>query len=327
VIFHEKEKDFIDAIKASSAKMGIREVYIEKDYWVTYVLKKLALSKYKNKVIFKGGTSLVKAYKLTERFSEDVDLALLPEGDETGNKIKNTIKGIESTLMASPFQKNSDYIGNSKGSKFRRTAHKYPRFLELSNFGYASDNLILEINSFTNPSPYKKMSVSSLLAEFLRGIDDKMIDEYELQDIEVNVLDITRTFTEKIMGIIRAGYSENPMDSLREKIRHIYDLHKLLTTVEIQEFLTTSSQQFSSILSAVKLDDQKNVEFQGDWMNKSPLKSFLFNNPKAVLEDLEDYYLNDFSSLVYGELPTISELVDSMNQIKEAMSRISVSQK
>lgn len=118
MILHHKKKDFIDAIATASQKLGIREVYIEKDYWVTYVLKNLSTSEYANKVVFKGGTSLSKAHQLIERFSEDVDLALLLEGTETGGQIKALIKTIEAKLMFSPFEENKTHPVTSKGSKF-----------------------------------------------------------------------------------------------------------------------------------------------------------------------------------------------------------------
>ena len=73
---HENKNTFRNAIRAASDHLGIREIFFEKDYWVTFILKRLSLSENKNKVVFKGGTSLSKIYGLIERFSEDVDLVL-----------------------------------------------------------------------------------------------------------------------------------------------------------------------------------------------------------------------------------------------------------
>ena len=171
MILHHKKKDFLDAVTGASEKLGIREVYIEKDYWVTFILKNLSRSEYVDNVIFKGGTSLSKAYHVIDRFSEDVDLALLLEGNETGGQIKSLIKNVESTLMSDPFNENSEHTITSKGSKFRKTAHFYPRLVNSTDFGHAYDNLVLEINSFANPTPYKKMKISSMLAGFIGSVD------------------------------------------------------------------------------------------------------------------------------------------------------------
>ena len=65
---HENKDDFKNAILATSESLGIRDIFIEKDYWVTYILKQLSQSGFKNEVVFKGGTSLSKAYNIIRRF-------------------------------------------------------------------------------------------------------------------------------------------------------------------------------------------------------------------------------------------------------------------
>ena len=49
---------------------------IEKDWWVTLVLKAVFKSKYAKHILFKGGTSLSKCWNLIQRFSEDIDLSI-----------------------------------------------------------------------------------------------------------------------------------------------------------------------------------------------------------------------------------------------------------
>ena len=61
--------DFRDAVLATAQHMKIPDVFVEKDYWVTFVLYRLARHPSSNKIVFKGGTSLSKAYNLIERFS------------------------------------------------------------------------------------------------------------------------------------------------------------------------------------------------------------------------------------------------------------------
>lgn len=55
----------------------LRPAIIEKDYYVTEALRIIA-NTYGEKVIFKGGTSLVKGWNLIQRFSEDIDIFLDP---------------------------------------------------------------------------------------------------------------------------------------------------------------------------------------------------------------------------------------------------------
>ncbi|MBM4182006.1 MAG: nucleotidyl transferase AbiEii/AbiGii toxin family protein [Betaproteobacteria bacterium] len=61
----------------TAARLGMTPAVVEKDFWVTWVLDRLfAVSALARLLMFKGGTSLSKAYGLIERFSEDIDLIL-----------------------------------------------------------------------------------------------------------------------------------------------------------------------------------------------------------------------------------------------------------
>ncbi len=75
---HQDKELFREAIEAAAGHFQLRPVFVEKDYWVTYVLRNLALSPYFNTVVFKGGTSLSKAYQCIDRFSEDVSADYQP---------------------------------------------------------------------------------------------------------------------------------------------------------------------------------------------------------------------------------------------------------
>jgi len=59
-------------------KSGINTKSIEKDWWITLTLKALFEADFRDYLVFKGGTSLSKCWKLIQRFSEDVDIVLDP---------------------------------------------------------------------------------------------------------------------------------------------------------------------------------------------------------------------------------------------------------
>ena len=62
--------------KTEQGHPGINQVAIEKDWWVTAVLKALFQTSCHESLIFKGGTSLSKGFNIIELFSEDIDLAI-----------------------------------------------------------------------------------------------------------------------------------------------------------------------------------------------------------------------------------------------------------
>jgi predicted nucleotidyltransferase component of viral defense system len=80
---HQDPKLFSDTIRAASQHLNIKLEFVEKDYWITLVLCELSRSKFSDISVFKGGTSLSKGYNLIERFSEDVDLAIIDDGNSS----------------------------------------------------------------------------------------------------------------------------------------------------------------------------------------------------------------------------------------------------
>lgn len=314
---HEDKSTFRDAIIATSQNLGIREVYIEKDYWVTYALKNLANSEYKDVVIFKGGTSLSKALHLIERFSEDIDLALvIPEG-ASGNQIKKLISEAQKAVAGNIPEIEIDGI-TRKFSKFRKTVHQYERVTEESNYGQASDKLLIEVNSFANPNPHSPQKIQSYIAKYLLEIGQSdLVTFYELEHFEINVLQLERTFTEKILGLIRASHHRNPIEELRNKIRHVYDLERILRKEGITEFLC--SLAFFEKVNEVKNDDSSNHEFSGDWINRPLMSSIFFKEIEKTWKQLEFTYFNDFAPLVYGVLPNSNEIIRTLKMISIRM--------
>ena len=88
---HENNEAFSEFVGLTAETIGLPQVYVEKDYWITKALKYLSESAHVDELVFKGGTSLSKAYRLIDRFSEDIDLAIFP-GDKSGNEKKRLLK-------------------------------------------------------------------------------------------------------------------------------------------------------------------------------------------------------------------------------------------
>lgn len=91
MILHKDEENFDIAIKSASRHFNVSPAIIEKDYYVTLILCELA--KHIPDLLFKGGTSLSKCYKIIDGFSEDIDITLDPENQSEGKRrnLKYTI--------------------------------------------------------------------------------------------------------------------------------------------------------------------------------------------------------------------------------------------
>ena len=217
-------KIFNDSIRAASEHLHINPVFVEKDYWITLVLNRLSKTKFVNETVFKGGTSLSKGFGLINRFSEDVDIAIINAADKSGNVVKNIIRTVEKEITSELNEVNLGGV-TSKGSRFRKSVFEYSSI----DKQYKNNRLIVEINSFANPFPYQQCTIKSFIYDFLEETkNSKYIEQYTLQPFTINVLKKEQTLLEKLVSLIRFSYSDNAVQSISTKIRHFYDLYYLI---------------------------------------------------------------------------------------------------
>lgn len=310
---HEDKKLFQEAVRFTAQQMGILEIYIEKDYWVCYALKQIFTSPVAEYSIFKGGTALSKCYKIIERFSEDIDLVVIKSEEETPNQLKNKIKKISDVvndiLPEIPINGVTQKMGMN-----RKTAHSYSKNFK-GNFGQIRDVIIVEASWLGYFEPNEKHSIRTFISEMMeQNYQQEMIETFGLEPFEVSVLNPKRTFCEKIMSLVRFSYTENPIQDLRNKIRHIYDLHKLLINNKINLFF--ESEEFPQMLEKVRQDDVLGYKNNNDWLSQPIKNALIFRDLENVWKDLSNVYHTDFRPLVYGDLPKENEILDTLRKIK-----------
>jgi predicted nucleotidyltransferase component of viral defense system len=234
MILHKDKIIYKDLLQSASMHLNIPLSFVEKDYWITLVLSRLAKSKYVDKSVFKGGTSLSKGYNLIERFSEDVDISIITDQNKSSNEIKTIIRTIEKEITADLKELFVDGL-TSKGSRFRKSVFEYVASEKVNT----NNKLIVEINSFANPFPYEKLRIQSLVFDFLmQSKNEAYIEQFNLQPFEVNVLSKEQTLLEKMVSLIRFSFKESAVESISEKIRHFYDLYYLMKNPDCIGFIS-----------------------------------------------------------------------------------------
>jgi predicted nucleotidyltransferase component of viral defense system len=305
------DKEFEDAVNATSEYFKLRAVLIEKDYWVTYVLKNLSQSEFFEKVIFKGGTSLSKAHNCIERFSEDIDLALLNKEKLSNDKCYKLMKRIEPEITKE--LKPLEGKPGDKMEKKRVTYYSYHRIIK-GEIGVVKDEIQIEINTFTNPVPYEEKQIQSFVGQFLsiKSMTD-LVTKHQLEPFKLLVLTRERTFFEKLLSLIRLSYTG--IDSLREKIRHFYDMYKLYHQEDLGERLF-SETNFNLINLALQDDASSNV-FTGDWLKNKLSASPLFVDINGLWKGLEPTYRKELGELIWhNNLPSSEEIISLLNKIR-----------
>lgn len=311
---HEDKKLFSDILIATSQHLDIKLEFVEKDYWITLALKHLANSKYVDNAVFKGGTSLSKGYNLIDRFSEDIDIAIVNDQNKTANEIKTIIRSIEKTITPNMTEFNIDGV-TSKGSKFRKSVFEYESMIKDNQ----ANRLIVEINSFTNPFPFQQLFIKSMIHDFFKKAgNDMFINDNGLNPFTINVLSKQQTLLEKLVSLIRVSFNVNAIKGISEKIRHFYDLYFLMQHPDCISFAAseTFKQQFDILLQ----HDKDLFEEPLGWQVKELKDSQLISNFDQIWDNLKDKYQSELTALSYREIPNeklISEVfIKLINRVK-----------
>lgn len=317
---HDNKDVFDELVSRAASHFEISELYVEKDYWVTMVLMRLSQSEFRDFLVFKGGTSLSKSYKIIQRFSEDVDLAVFPVG-LSGNQIKKRIKAAENAITYD-LVRQERHPNESLGSQFRKTYHQYPSDdHHEKDFGQVSPSILLEINAFAEPSPHHLRSIQSLVGEYLESISKyELVREYALSPFEVNVLSVERTCVEKIIGLVRACREENYVDRLREKIRHVYDLCMILRDCDQRAYI--NSPEFKGMVSLViSADRQQFGDNAQRWLGDPIDQAIIFTSASQTWSLLSSEFKGNFAEMVYNDdIPSDNEVISTLEDIGHALS-------
>ncbi len=317
-MLHNDPKLFKDTVLATAEYFHISPAYIEKDYWITNTLRRLSQNPNADKVVFKGGTSLSKAYNLVDRFSEDIDIAVIDANSFNGNQLKTLIKKVAKEMTTDLEEIQVEGV-TSKGSRFYKAVYAYPDMLkQKTKTAISSGNLLVEVNSFANPYPYETKSITSFIEVFLNKTENHdLISEHNLQPFEVNVLDKRRTMIEKLVSLIRFSFSENPAVAIASKIRHFYDLYFLANDPDCAEYL--SSPDFKKDFNELYAHDQEMFAEPANWVGKAANQSPLATDFPALWSKLKDTYNSELSQLAYTPIPEESKIADKFIMFNELL--------
>jgi hypothetical protein len=309
---HENPELFQQAVTATAQRLGLKEIYVEKDYWVTFALHQICLSPLGGITVFKGGTSLSKCHRVIARFSEDIDLVIYRQEGESANQLNKKISKIGEIVTAVLPEVQLPGITHKMGNK-RKTAHAYPHRFD-DAYGQARPDIILEVTYLGNSEPNTTESISCLIAEMLAATGAHgLIEQFGLQSFPFLVLSLRRTFCEKVISLVRFSYDADPPQALATKIRHTYDLHLLLQVPAVADFL--ASADFEALLNRVGLDDRDALHTKIDWLYPHPKEALIFRETEAIWAQLRGTYHGSFRDLVFGELPAADAVRDSLGHI------------
>lgn len=260
---HKHKEDFINAVNLASEYFHILPVIVEKDYYVTMILRELA--ERQGFVVFKGGTSLSKCHKAIKRFSEDIDITIdsrLSQGQM--KKLKEVIKDIATELDL--------VIPNIDETHSRRSYNRY--ILEYQSVLFDSDdavqNAVLMETSFAEVSfPTVILPVHSYIGNMMIEEAPEEIKNFRLDPFEMKVQGLDRTLVDKVFAIC----DYYMQDRVKKHSRHIYDIYKLLPVVSQNEEFKNLIKDVRSVRAMTNICPSAQPE-----VNVPELLSFLIEN-------------------------------------------------
>lgn len=312
---HPDFKDAISAAKDHFNHPGLTEQLIEKDYYVTEALRIVA-TQWSTQVIFKGGTSLSKGWKLIERFSEDIDLFLNRDAFDPvlgENKTDNVLKAIEKVVGQHPGLSLLKEEGRSKRGIYRHSYFDYSQLFP--GIGAIANRVFLETGTRSGTHPIQTVELSSYVAQFLKDIGDSFGAEDE-SSFFMELLHFRRTFVEKLFTIhskvIKSQYDGRAIGA---DARHYYDLFCLAQQSEVQQML--EGEEYIQLKQ--DCDRMSRKHFEKDY---APPKNLTFSNSEALFPNKElrqaisQEYNQQCRNLCYGDYPTWEELEACFEKIR-----------
>ena len=221
--YREYQTEWKEIIETVARELGRSEQMVEKDTIQSMFLFELAKSELP--FVFKGGTSLSKAYNLIDRFSEDIDLSM--------NRRPTQSERVKSKELISEIAENLGLVlSNPEEIKSRYDYNKYV-FKYDSLFSVVPLEIIIETSYYQSVYPVDKHVVGSFVGRFCLDRNIILPVPFEAAEVMMNVQSVERTFVDKVFAV--CDYKIQNMQD--RDSRHLYDICKLIREVELNEEL------------------------------------------------------------------------------------------
>lgn len=289
---HEDRELFQEVITNTAIRMNLAIAVVEKDYYVTMILK--LLSEKVDKCVFKGGTSLSKGFHVLNRFSEDIDITFSEHlGEARRKKLKyNVMKQVSEELSMSI----SNWNNIESDKDYNCYIFQYESLDVYAENGL-SEGVKVETALASYSFPTEKVNIDSYVRQYL-AIDNKdLIDEFGLGLFEMNLQTISRTYIDKVFALCDY-YMQGKS---KRYSRHLYDLYKLREHVVFDE-------EFVRLIKEVRNHKAK--------MKICPSAKEGVDVPSLIHEFCgKEFYKQDYISITEYFIDDMVEYEQAANQI------------
>jgi hypothetical protein len=336
-------KDRAALFGETGAARGVADTIIEKDFWVCWTLKRLFALQGEEfaSLVFKGGTSLSKAYGAIRRFSEDIDLSLDradlgytgdrdPEKEgfskkKTAQLIDDLVADVENhiaeKLLPALRRAIVDQLGEPKDAEWwleidpddaQTVNFRYPAALEATHYAgmaYITPRVKLELGARGDPWPTEQKIIRPYAAE-------DFPDFFEAPDTNVVVLSARRTFWEKATALHAEAHRPSETPTPQYFSRHYYDLAMLLGTDEGKAAAT----DFDLLAQVAK---HKATFFRSGWASYETAKpgGLRLMPDEARIKDLRADYRQMAPMMFDDRPPSFDDIIAKIEKLQEFINK------
>lgn len=313
-----------------ATKKGMKPFAVEKDWWVSRTLEIIFQMPVAKHLIFKGGTSLSKAWKLINRFSEDIDLAIDKDffgftgelGKSQRDKLRKTAGAYTTGTFFEELKQAFETKGFS-GLNFNvieaKDSDQDPRVLEVyypnvvaQDSEYILPRVQVEVSCRSLREPFTIQTFGSLVDEFYSGND------FAEPLFEVPTVNAERTFLEKLFLLHEEFH--RPAEKMRvdRLSRHLYDIYHL-TKAGIAERAITDKELYETIV-AHRYKFSRVGEVDYNLHNPKTVNPIPF---REVISEWKTDYVKMMEDMIYEEnKPSFDDLVNNLNELRTQLQAV-----
>ena len=306
---HNFKEDMKLLIRKISERTCIREDILEKDYYVTLMLKELTNKENQNYAFFKGGTALYKALKSVRRFSEDIDLTVYIDDVASQNQAQKRLKKVVYDFKSLKF---NEKISDKRGSIEVSYSYK-SLFNNITNDILQRFEIVkIEATNFTISEPTENIEISPHLYELATEEEKNILDNlFKVKPFKIKTIKLDRIFIDKIFAA-ENYYRKNKYFDLS---KHIYDIVVMKKLPIIYNLLNNESL----LMKILFIEREEEKRRYGGISNEIEVKDFcilnnisffessIFNNNLKVMQNIYVFDKEDFI--------TIEDIKDTLNYI------------
>ncbi|MEM9157557.1 MAG: nucleotidyl transferase AbiEii/AbiGii toxin family protein [Verrucomicrobiota bacterium] len=334
---NERETYFREA----AVRKGLQAHILEKDFWVCWTLKRLfEMDTLKGRLLFKGGTSLSKAHKAIERFSEDIDLSVQrkslgfvgdtdPANPDISNKqrkrqMEALSESIKELIHGKVWEELNNLVISELGSddwKLEKDetdpdeqslAFIYPRTsITQSPFAYIKPSVKIEFGARSDHWPATNQVVIPYLSEEIpEALDDP--------EVTVKTLDAERTFWEKATILHQMAHLADEKKLPPRYSRHYCDLASM-----IQSGVGNKAAANEELLATVV--SHKIAFYRSAWASyETATRGSLRLLPSEVrIKELETD-LKSMSEMFFGNPPKLEHVLKTLRDWENQFNQVEI---